>query len=86
MILTGPEVLLPGLVPRRSSTLAVLLIAGQLVVEVVAVRVMAFVGPAAMVPKAQVSVVPPATGEAGKQPARHPTRSPSSWARRATHP
>ena len=67
VILTGPEVLLPGLVSPSELTLAVLLIAGQFVVEVVAVRVMVFVVLGAMVPNTQVRVVPPVTGELGEQ-------------------
>ena len=67
VIFTGPEVLLPELVSPSELTVAVLLMAGQVPAEVVAVRVMDFVACAAMVPKLQVSVVPPATGEAGEQ-------------------
>ena len=67
VIFTGPEVLLLELVSPSALTVAVLLIAGQLPAEVVAVRVIDFVACGAMVPKLQVSVVPPATGEAGKQ-------------------
>ena len=67
MILMGPDVLLPGFVSASELTAAVLLMAGQFPAEVVAVRVMDFVACGAIVPKLQVSVVPPATGEAGKQ-------------------
>ena len=50
--------------------------AGQFAAEVVAVSVMVLVAFGAMVPKAQVSVVPPATGEAGEQlPASGPPLS-----------
>jgi hypothetical protein len=67
VILTGPDVLLLGFVSASELTVAVLLMAGQAPVEVVAVRVMDFVACGAMVPKLQISVVPPTTGEAGEQ-------------------
>ena len=67
VIFTGPDVLLLELVSASELTVAVLLMAGQFAAEVVAVRVMDFVACGAMVPKLQVSVVPPATGEAGEQ-------------------
>jgi hypothetical protein len=69
VIFTGPEVLLLAVVSVSELTVAVLLMEGQLPVEVFAVRVMDFVACGAMVPKLQVSVVPPATGEAGEQSA-----------------
>ena len=72
-IATAPEVLLAELVSTSALTPAVLVMPGQLALDVVAASVMAFVAPGAMVPKLQVSVVPPATGEAGEQlPASEP--------------
>jgi hypothetical protein len=67
VIFTGPDVLLLALVSPSELTVAVLLMAGQFPAEVVAVRVMDFVACGAMVPKLQLSVAPPATGEAGEQ-------------------
>ena len=67
VIFTGPDVLLLALVSASELTVAVLLMAGHVAAGVVAVRVMDFVACGAMVPKLQVSVVPPATGEAGEQ-------------------
>ena len=67
VIFTGPDVLLLAVVSVSELTVAVLLMAGQFPADVVAVRVMDFVACGAMVPKLQVSVVPPATGEAGEQ-------------------
>src|SRR5438552_799994 len=57
---TGPELLLPLLLSLIEDTVAVLLIAGQLATDVVASSIMVFEVPAAIVPKLQVSVLPPA--------------------------
>ena len=66
---TGPAVLLAGFVSEPDITDAVLLIDGQFALLVVAVSVMLLLVPGAIVPKLQVSVVPPATGEAGQHEA-----------------
>jgi hypothetical protein len=69
VIVTGPDVLLAGLASTAALTVAVLAIDGQLALLVVAVSVMVLVLPTVIVPKLQVSVVPPETGEAGEQEA-----------------
>ena len=66
-IATGPEVLLLALVSASALTVAVLVMAGQLALDVVAVRVIVLVAFLAIVPKSQVSVFPPAIGEVGEQ-------------------
>jgi len=64
------ELLLAELVSTVALTCAVLLIPeAQSAAVVDAVRVMVLVVPAAIVPKLQVRVVPPGTGEAGEQAA-----------------
>jgi hypothetical protein len=68
-MITGPVVLLAGFVSVPDVTDAVLVIDGQFALLVVAVSVMLLLVPGAIVPKLQVSVVPPATGEAGEQDA-----------------
>ena len=72
---TGPEVLLPELVSPVALTVAESLITPQLAVVVAAVRVMVRVWPVARVPKLQVKLMPPATGELGWQmlPSAPPT-------------
>ncbi len=69
VIWIGPEVLLLAFASPVAVISAVFWIDGQLAVVVVAVNVMVFVVPLAIVPKLHVSVVPPATGEAGEQEA-----------------
>src|SRR5262245_42950660 len=69
LIGTGPELLLEELVSPELLTVAVFLIVPQLAAVVAAVSVMVLVAPAATVPKSQVNVIPPATGELGEQAA-----------------
>jgi len=65
VIAIGPALLLPLFVSLLALTVAVLLMPGQLAAVVTAFNTIAFDVPAAIVPKLQVSVVPPATGEVG---------------------
>ena len=66
-IATAPEVLLVELLSTPALTPAVLVMPGQFEIDVVAVSVIVLVAFLAIVPKAQVSVFPPAMGELGEQ-------------------
>ena len=67
MIATGPALLSPNVVSPVALTIAVLLMTPQLAAVVTAATVMLFTFPGTSVRKLQLSVVPPATGEAGEQ-------------------
>ena len=67
VIRTGPELLLAGFVSLAEPITAVFSMDPQLAVVVTAVRVIVRADAGMSVPKLQVSLVPPATGDCGTQ-------------------
>jgi hypothetical protein len=65
VIAIGPDVLFAAFTSTSARTVAVFWIAGQFAGAVVAASVIVRVAPCVRVPNVQVSVAPPATGEAG---------------------